>query len=313
MLKIGIIDSGIEHGLVTNNDIVYRKSFLEEDSNYPLDESGHGTCVTKLIDGVCHDCELYILKILNSNNETSFSVVDQAMQCAYSLQLDVINMSFGIECKCYNEKVSKRCEDFKRENTIVVTTSSNNGVKSYLYEQQDVVRVIGGRSIFDEKIIYNGEAFCTKGIPRMLPWLNNTYVLRGGNSFSTAAIIKMICEAKRNGSITFEEVKKFLLSNVSYDSDYDPFIYPGNIEKEEIIDYNIYNKILKLFKEKWGLLDDTRLFSYPKIANCNFQILLEWLGEELDFPVRIMEYQYNHFFYIENLSNKIYKEMLIKS
>lgn len=311
MIRIGIIDSGIEYGLVTKNSIVYRENFLDEDLKYAFDESGHGTCIVKQIDFLCHDCELYIFKILNSINETSFSVVDRAMQCAYSLQLDIINMSFGIECECYIENISKRCEEFKNQNAIVVTTASNSGVKNYLYEQENVIRVVGGRSLLDDSIIYTGEAFCTKGIPRMLPWLNDTYILKGGNSFSTAPIIKMICDAKSNGRNTLEEVKNFLISNVKYDSDYAPFIYPLNIEKEKIIDNDLFHKTLSLLKNECGIMDNTCLFAYPKIANCNFQLLLEWLGEKLNFPVRMLEYQYNHLFYIENLSNKIFNEMLI--
>lgn len=310
MIKIGIIDSGIEHGFVSSNNIVFKQDFLNKDSNDCLDESGHGTCITKQIDELCHDNELYILKVLNPNNVTSFSVVDQAMEYADSLQLDIINMSFGIECERYNKEIYKRCEDFRKKNTIVVTTPSNNGAKNYLYEQENVIKVVGGRNIFDEKIIYNGDAFCTKGIPRMLPWLDNIYVLKGGNSFSTAPIIKMICDAKNNGNITFEDVKTYLFNNVNYDYNYNPFIYPDNIEKESIVNYHIYNKILKLFIKKWKIMGDVSLFSYSSIANGNFHQLLEWLGKELNVPIRIMEYQYNHFFYIENLSNKIYTDTL---
>lgn len=106
VIKVAIIDSGINFS--TDLNVVERKNFIPDDECNILyeDATGHGTAVAGIvgaldneegITGVNPGVELYSARVLDTKLEAPVERIVEAIDWAIEQDVDIINMSFGIE------------------------------------------------------------------------------------------------------------------------------------------------------------------------------------------------------------------------
>lgn len=293
-IKIAIIDSGFDFRSQLSSQIGEYKNFCGESQ---IDECGHGTSIVRIIDSICYNCKLYILKALGADMMGDFYSVQAAIRYAIDKKVDIINASFGIESGLYEQKINKLCIEAYQEGIILATTSSNNNSRNYLYEHEKVLKVVGGKCIRKNRLYYKNSVFFVMGMARMVPWLGGHYVLKGGNSFSLPLIIPYIIRAKRAGCTGLDDVTGFLKSLAETPVDTDGFYNYPIIEKEDIRNLYIY-EIVSGYIEKKGLAG--HVFETYKAEE-----ILHGLERILECKLPCWKFQYPDWCYIENLSNKI--------
>lgn len=303
--KIAIIDSGYDFSRPLSCHLVEYKNFCE---GIWKDENGHGTSITLIIDNICKDCELYLFKVLDSKKTGSFRSVETAINYALDKNVDMINASFGIELDLYDKEIHTICNRAFHKGVILATTCSNNQSRNYLYENDKVLKVIGGKGICENRLFYKDDVFFVMGMARMIPWLGGHYLLRGGNSFSVPYIFPYILEAKKAGCIVLDDILDFLRNSAEKVSDTRIFYDYPMITKEKIANKHTY-KIVKDFISELGFLEKDHSISNHVFEPYKAEDILHGLGSLLQCQLPCMEFQYPDWCYIENLSNKIYKIM----
>lgn len=103
-IKIAVIDSGVDTthpGLKKN--VTLKKNFVETETSY--DYTGHGTMVcgqivgNDLIKGIVPNCQVDVIKVLDSNNSCSFKNFISALEYVYQNQYNIVNLSLGLSIK----------------------------------------------------------------------------------------------------------------------------------------------------------------------------------------------------------------------
>ena len=92
MLKVAIIDSGIDWDILKNNEVIDSKSFLYKNKKIEIndnviDESYHGTFCYQVINEEHIPIEYIIIKILNKKNEGHSLGLIQALRYLYKKKL----------------------------------------------------------------------------------------------------------------------------------------------------------------------------------------------------------------------------------
>lgn len=302
IVKIAILDSGFDFKTPLSCKIAECKSFC---SHNCIDESGHGTSVIRIIDKICPDSELYIYKVLDSNKTGNFLSVKEAINCALSRHVDIINASFGIESELYKHEIHKICNQVFKQNTVIITTSANNSARNYLFEHEKVLKVIGGKGIYEDRLYYKDGIFFVKGMARMIPWLNGHYLLKGGNSFSLPYIIPYIIKAKQSGCMAFDDILDFLKNIADATKDTRIFYDYPIVKKKDIINSYVYEIVKKYMIEK-NLLDEKDGISNYIFTPYKIEDILQDLEILFQCQFPCTEFQYPDWCYVENLSHKIY-------
>lgn len=136
-VKVGIIDTGIDYN---HNELKERFGALKgydfvSNSDNPLDFNGHGTHCSGIVagknTGVAPKCELFGLRVLDSDGKGSEVDIIKALEWAVDNHIDVCNMSFGSSHSSLFEK--KAIEYALNNGVILCSAAGNSGVKEYSY------------------------------------------------------------------------------------------------------------------------------------------------------------------------------------
>lgn len=159
MLKIGIIDSGLP---TTYSFPVLAAQDFTNASN-TTDLLGHGTAVMNII---CNNLPVEIVsaRVFHDKLVCTPSKVAEAIQWLISMNVDLINMSFGLR----NDRSVLRdsCELALENNIIVVAAAPSQGEPVYPSNYNGMIRA-------------TGDARCKHG---ELSWLNSSQADFGGYS-----------------------------------------------------------------------------------------------------------------------------------
>lgn len=136
-VKIAVIDTGATHRTYSNEvDMTVDLSNIEMHSvsGYMsgLDDHGHGTFTscevyyaTKFLPGL----KVYSIKALNSEGTGSMEDIEQAIDLAKSLDVDVISMSFGAT-GIVGDKLDRMTRELAMDGIIAVASAGNSGPSS---------------------------------------------------------------------------------------------------------------------------------------------------------------------------------------
>lgn len=140
---IAFIDTGISPHLdflLPYNRIVHFKDFINNKS-YPYDDNGHGTFIAGVCagSGVCSEqysgilpnCNIVMIKALDSLGETNSSNIIKAMQYIYDIRkkynIKVVCMSFGADYSGNNDPLQNGALALWNSGLVVVAAAGNSG------------------------------------------------------------------------------------------------------------------------------------------------------------------------------------------
>ena len=144
---IAFIDTGISPHLdflIPTNRIVHFKDLINN-RTLPYDDNGHGTfisgvcagngiCSGKEYSGIIPNCNIVMVKALDSNGETTSSTIVEAMQYIYNIRkkynIKVVCMSFGADYSGVNDPLQKGALALWNSGLIVVAAAGNSGPDS---------------------------------------------------------------------------------------------------------------------------------------------------------------------------------------
>ena len=122
-VKVAVIDSGIDtHYELDTKDWM---DFSDKTQGYkPTDNTGHGTEVAGVIGaringtgmvGIASKAQLYSVKVLDKENQTTISTVIKAIEWCIENDMDIINMSFGTDhySKVLEEEIEKNRQNIQ--------------------------------------------------------------------------------------------------------------------------------------------------------------------------------------------------------
>lgn len=140
-IKVAIIDSGVDWG----NDInlAYQVSLVPGEKDMTqifMDGSGHGTSVASLIaanddgkgiTGINCNVDIYSYRVLDDANEAPVSRVIEAIYMAIEHNVNIINMSFGLDE--YSQALEEAVHVAKNKGILVIAAAGNTGEKGVQY------------------------------------------------------------------------------------------------------------------------------------------------------------------------------------
>lgn len=215
-VSVAIIDSGIKHTMMKKVDTgisFYKKpdgSIFA--SNDIVDTYGHGTAIASIIMKCNIPISLNIIKIFNTNTIDSDLLFFSLNYVYENLNVDIINMSFGLNtCECLDE-LYHICKKLAEKNVILVSSFDNSGSISYPAAFDCVIGVKSGElcnnirefEYVDDTIIN----LCAKGNIQRVQWTTPEYIFIQGNSFAAAHATSMAVEYLHTGSRTLYDIKE---------------------------------------------------------------------------------------------------------
>ena len=217
-VKVAVIDSGIDNhddldtaGWVDFSDTVYGFK--------PTDNSGHGSAAAGVIYarvsgfgmiGIASDADVYSVKVLDKDNKAMVSSVIQAIEWCIQNDMDIINMSFGMD---ESSAALKYAIDRAEEAGILMIAATGNtgGALQYPAAYENVVAVGAvDESAQPADFSARGAALdlTAPGVDVQSTGFMGSYTITSGTSAAAAhvtgvaAVLKGLDPTKSNESIT---------------------------------------------------------------------------------------------------------------
>lgn len=220
-IKIAIIDSGIDNDK-TNVNLIAR---YDEDMN---DVNGHGTAVASIIahrngflddfQGVISNAAIYDINVLNKDGKANVDEIVKGIHWAVKKDVDIINMSFGIEKD--DPDLRDSINQALKKNIVIIAAAGNKmGLGTDYPAKYDGVFSI---SSVDQN--YKIDPFAAKGkIDFVGPGVNVKAIQTrelanqndlSGTSFATAYITGIVALLLKNGEVHRESLENDLMNYV---------------------------------------------------------------------------------------------------
>lgn len=263
MLKIGIIDSGINQCAIKSNTIC--KSFINgTDSN--IDKNGHGTMCAHIIEKYS-GCKIqfYSYKIFDKELISTERVIVSALMQAIDDGIDILNLSLSIHLN-KSSQLDKAFELLKKNKTKVIAARSKENCETYL-DNKDNVEVVYGRELLNDRYykLRNNKVICDSS-PIVAKWNADDYDFFGGNSKATALYTASYL---RNRSCNYD----FKVMNAC--------------DNKRRVDENIKRNVIKIIYEYTGIdpMDITKVKDWEKFGDIfTYRLLLilkDYLGNTI--------------------------------
>lgn len=192
-LKIAIIDSGVR-----TNHPMFAKDTIQGFTYTPdgicadfEDTFGHGTAVYGIIRTCCDKADIVNIKIGGIEDGVDENVLIDALDYVYEhLELDIINMSLGIDFCRQLTRLRNIVKKIVDKGTIVIAAFGNEGAVSYPAAFDFVIGVTGSRACkkTDDYEFVAGSFvnLVAKGGPQRIAWTAPDFVVLSGSSFACA-------------------------------------------------------------------------------------------------------------------------------
>lgn len=219
---IVIVDTGvnISHESLLNSDRIYGFEIREINNclkvyNAFADEIGHGTAITTIISSLCPYASICVVKIFEKELQINVKKLIYALKFINeNIECNLINLSLGtLE---YSLELEEICKMLSNQNRILVAAFDNDGALSFPAAFDFVIGVdASNRCMKIDQFIYLSDSYVdilAYGYNHRVAWLENSYLISPGSSFSTAYLTanlynNLICY-KHN--ISIEKVRTYL-------------------------------------------------------------------------------------------------------
>lgn len=160
-IRIAVLDTGIDKvlydELLQQNRILgckgfgydhyYKTVFCDDRAD---DLNGHGTQSVALIDRNCPHTKFYIIKLLGVSGLTNESVLEEALEYASRLDVDMIVSSSSLRSSLKSEKLEEICNKIHGDGKLLIFSVKNGDQNSMPAEFGSVIGVIGGNMPNDD-------------------------------------------------------------------------------------------------------------------------------------------------------------------
>lgn len=126
IIKVAILDSGINNDLQTNAFNVVKEFNTFDSSSNVNDDFGHGTAIASIIIDIPHNekIQVYDIKVLNEKGTGDVKNLIAGIEWAIEESVDVINVSLGLHKD--NQLLEDVIKKALQKDIIVVASSGNN-------------------------------------------------------------------------------------------------------------------------------------------------------------------------------------------
>jgi hypothetical protein len=221
-VKVVLIDSGIS--IMAKNvlkNVKYETGFVLNDnheikmSNYKV-ESIHGTAIALIMTQICPNIEIYSIKILDSNLNSSGPQLKAALNLALKIKPHIINLSLGTTNPSYKKYLKKIIKRAKKNNTVIVCAKNNYDIKSYPSCLKEVIVVAGKDYESKNYLSYHENMFFA---PFKLIDIKHSSIMGNkslfGNSFAAAYITGHIANLINEcNTSNLKSVKEILINRI---------------------------------------------------------------------------------------------------
>ena len=150
-IKVAVLDSGVSFS--SDIELAGSDVICESDEGVnPLfaDSTGHGTAIAGIIGakaddegitGICPEADIYSIKILDNNNQTSLSVAVNGIYKAIENDCNIINMSFGTTVD--SKILHKAVKDAYDAGILLVAAAGNSEGRVMYPAAYDEVMAVG--------------------------------------------------------------------------------------------------------------------------------------------------------------------------
>lgn len=301
-IRIAVLDTGFDFYRQLRNPIAYSACFL--DKAQPFDQHGHGSCIITLLDSIGTNLEFYNMTVLNQKKIGKLSFLKNALRTAIELDVDIINLSLGIENSVTDSELESFLKTCDEKKIILVTTSSNLGKNNYLMSYDNIISIQRKDNVSKSFLLPKLGAFFVENTPRILPWLNGTYKLSGANSFLTPLLIKklyQINEEVQNLEDSFKLLLKLSASDILSRNNND-----CNIQRELPIDQSLCEQIrLRLKSNTSKLYDEHNQLILSNATNVNITGLVNLIEDITNRAYIYDSLWLQDIMFVENLSNRL--------
>lgn len=218
MIKIGIIDSGINEGY-RDGEVEIQGVFLKRDEvtneicafENIVDQIGHGTECFKIISSISTGVSYYVVKVFDQEMVADIGVLAQAIQTCIDQNVDVINISAGVVSDKIPELLRLACDEAYDNNVIVIAAKHNSGSHCYPAHYIKVMSVGAADLVEGELYKYtsNGNIeFYTSArdlYPEHIVWSHSTSFACAKMTAYAANLLKL------KGKIKMEQLKDELI------------------------------------------------------------------------------------------------------
>lgn len=197
MMKIAVIDSGINLEYEDFKDVSIETIGIGKAYKYIKDKNGHGTSTIGEIVNINPKAEIIVFKALDENKRCSLlTVINILKYCMSRNDISIINMS--LSCVIYDEEVfkygSRIIKKLLNKKIKIVASVANN--MDYIHNERnfpsDVEGVIKVKHIYSPKQYIEFDRrnmiYTYYGSYNLMPTKNNNYLFYKGNSSFTARI-----------------------------------------------------------------------------------------------------------------------------
>lgn len=206
---VAIIDSGfdsnnlfLKKNIVDGIEISPDGSIIENTAFH--DEHGHGTCCCAIIRDIVPNVRLYVIKILNKNNQGSSLGLIEALRYVSSIdEIRIVNLSLATVGNNYKKELEAICSELAKQGKIIVSSLGNRMKKSFPASFKSVIGVKGNNFYYRQDYWFNDRysiqvvADCNPVLVKKSP---STFDFISGNSKAailfTGIVLKQIEEGK---------------------------------------------------------------------------------------------------------------------
>lgn len=283
-IKIALLDSGVsfDSDIETVEQVTVNP---ENEMENPLfdDATGHGTAMAGVIaakdneegiTGVNPNAELYSVKILDCNNQTTLSQVVAGIYYAMEQDCNIINMSFGtnVDSKILHQAII----DASEQGILLVAAAGNKGGNPVEYPAAyNEVMAVGGTDITGQRMTDTCDGkevdILAPGSKVITTGLYGGYLVTEGTSIAAAQVsgaASLIWAQDKSKSADF--VRRLLETTAQVNDENNGMSEAGLIDVEEAFrQYDAFAEVYTEQQNEYASLNDKEPESYDDVDLVN--------------------------------------------